>query len=446
MSRGKRILRAGLMLLAVVVSGGCGDPDDGVCTDCDVFLITVDTLRADHVSAYGYERETTPELDRFFADGTRFRQAVSASPCTLPSVRQLLTGRIVPEPADPRLAEILARNGWDTAAIVSHQFFRDAEGALPPYARGFETFDVQPAERHGRYGMTLRTASEVTDRALDYLSSRDTGQPLFLWLHYFDPHDPYLAPPAYRVFEPRTSTTVDGDRRKTMRDGRGMELPWEQRGGIFTPEEIRYLVAQYDAEIRYVDAEIGRFLAALESRGRLGASLVVVTSDHGERLGEDLKWDHCWSLHQSEMRVPLLMRLRGGPLGGVAEARFGASNLDLVPTVLHVLGLETSPEASGRSLLELARQGEPGRVVHTAWKDQQLALLPPWKLVVGADGASRLYDIEADPAEQRDLRNEHEALARELERSLGEVAPGLSEAASQSDAVLDRLRALGYVD
>ena len=114
--------------------------------------------------------------------------------------------------------------------------------------------------------------------------------------------------------------------------------------------------------------------------------------------------------------------------------------------MLDALGLPESPGRSGRSLLELARQEEPARVVHTAWKDQQLALLPPWKLVVGADGGSRLYDVEADPDEQQDLFAEREALARELERTLREVQPGLSEAASQSDAVLDRLRALGYVD
>jgi len=437
---------AGLGLAAALAGGGCGDPGADVCTDCDVFLITVDTLRADHVSAYGYERETTPELERFFAPGTRFRHAVSASPCTLPSVRQLLTGRILPVPEDPRLAERLVGEGWATAAVVSHQFFRGPDGPLPTYARGFEVFDVQDPSRHGAYGMTLRTAREVTDRAITQLDRRDPDRPLFLWLHYFDPHDPYLAPLEHRIFEPRNSETLDGDRRRVMRDGRGMGLPWEQRGGIFSDEEVRYLVAQYDAEIRYVDAEIGRFLAALERRDRLEDSLVVVTSDHGERLGEDLKWDHCWSLHQSEMRVPLLVMLRGGPLGGQAEALFGASNLDLVPTVLDVLGLAEAPNASGASLLALSQRPDPGRVVHTAWKDQQLALLPPWKLVRGADGAPHLYDLESDPAERRDLAKQHRELTRALTATLDEADAGLSGAASQSETVLDQLRALGYVE
>ena len=436
----------GLVLFAAFLVASCGEREAGDCEGCDVFLITVDTLRADHVSAYGYERETTPELERFFARGTRFRHAVSASPCTLPSVRQLLTGRILPAPEDPRLAERLAGEGWATAAVVSHQFFRAPSGPLPAYARGFEVFDVQDPSRHGAYGMTLRTAGEVTDRAIAQLDRRDPDRPLFLWLHYFDPHDPYLAPIEHRVFEPRTSETLDGDRRRVMRDGRGMGLPWEQRGGVFSDEEVRYLVAQYDAEIRYVDAEIGRFLAAVERRGLLDDSLVVLTSDHGERLGEDLKWDHCWSLHQSEMRVPLLVRLRGGALGGQTEARFGASNLDLVPTVLDALGLAEAPETSGTSLLALSHDPDPGRVVHTAWKDQQLALLPPWKLVRDADGAPRLYDVEADPAEQRDLAEQHRELTRALTTTLDEADAGLRDAGSQSETVLDQLRSLGYVE
>lgn len=434
------------VLAAMLVAFGCGEPAPDRCLDCNVFLITVDTLRADHVSAYGYERETTPQLTRFFASGTRFRHAVSASPCTIPSVRQLLTGRIVPSAADARLAEVLLRNGWETAAVVSHQFFRDASGPLPAYARGFERFDVQSLQRHGAYGMTLRTAEEVTDRALALLQDWDAERPLFLWLHYFDPHDPYLAPPEHRVFEPRGSETIDGDRRAVMRDGRGMGLPWEERGGIFSEEEVDFLVSQYDAEIRYVDAEIGRFLAALERRGLIDQSLVLLTSDHGERLGEELKWDHCWSLHESEMRVPLMVRLGGGRLGGQAEARFGASNLDLVPTVLDVLGLDAGPGHAGRSLVSLARVDAPSRVVRTAWKDQALALLPPWKLVRDGEGASALYDLERDPGEQRDLSAERPALTRALERSLGEAGAALSGAASQSDAVLNRLQALGYVE
>ena len=434
------------LLAGMCVAFGCAEPVPDRCLDCNVFLITVDTLRADHVSAYGYERETTPQLARFFASGTRFRHAVSASPCTIPSVRQLLTGRIVPRAGDPRLAEVLLQNGWETAAVVSHQFFRDAEGPLPAYARGFQRFDVQSLQQHGAYGMTLRTAEEVTDRALALIQDWDAERPLFLWLHYFDPHDPYLAPEEHRVFEPVGSATIDGDRRAVMRDGRGMGLPWEERGGIFSEEEVAFLVSQYDAEIRYVDAEIGRFLAALERRELVDRSLVVLTSDHGERLGEGLKWDHCWSLHESEMRVPLMVRLGGGRLGGQAEAGFGASNLDLVPTVLDVLGLDAAPGHPGRSLVSLARANAPARVVRTAWKDQALALLPPWKLVRDGDGASVLYDLERDPGEQRDLSSERPALTRALERSLGDAGAALSGAAAQSDAVLDRLQALGYVE
>ena len=113
------------LLILALVFGACGRTTSTACADCNVVLITVDTLRADHVSAYGYPLETTPNIDAFFASGTRVRHALSASPCTLPSVRQFLTGQLAPDPSHPRIAEQLARHGWDTAAVVSHQFFRD---------------------------------------------------------------------------------------------------------------------------------------------------------------------------------------------------------------------------------------------------------------------------------------------------------------------------------
>jgi arylsulfatase len=429
-----------------LVLAACGREAAAPCADCNVILLTIDTLRADHVSAYGYARPTTPNIDAFFAQGTRVRQAVSASPCTIPSVRQLLTGRVDPEPEHPRLAERLAAHGFDTAAIVSHQFFRDAEGPLPAYARGFEHFDVQDTSRHGLYGMTTRSASEVTDRALALLAARRSRAPLFLWLHYFDPHDPYSAPESERIFEPRSSPTIDGDRRKTLRDGRGMNLPWERRGGIFSPQEVAYLVAQYDAEIRYTDREIGRFFAQLERSGLVENSLIALTSDHGERLGEDEKWDHCWSLHTSEMRVPLMLRLRGRPLFDVREARFGASTLDLVATVLDVIGAPPDAAGSGRSLLALARTGERARVVRTAWKQKRLALLPPFKLIVEGDGAQRLYDVEQDPEETRDLAEQKARVVAELSDALDAAEEPLDRAGERSNQVLERLRALGYLE
>jgi arylsulfatase len=432
------------LLAALALVSACDADRD--CVDCHVVLITVDTLRADHVSGYGYTRPTTPRIDAFFANGTRFRHAISPSPCTIPSVGQLLTGQVVPEPEDPRLAELLARGGWSTRAVVSQHFFRDANGPAEPYARGFERFDVQAADARDAYGMTTRTATEVTDRALAVVAERDRARPLFLWVHYFDPHDPYTAPAAHRRFEPRTSRTIDGDRRRTMRNGRGMDLPWERRGAIFTSEEVDYLVAQYDAEIHYADSEIGRLLEGLEAEELVENALVVLTADHGERLGEDDKWDHCWSLHRSEMRVPLLVRHRGGPLGRASEVTAGVSGLDILPTVLDATGLRAEAGGPGRSLLGIAAEGDDARVVTTAWKGKRLALAPPWKLVVDEAGSARLHHVDRDPTEHEDLAALRPEVTARLRRSLDATSAELHGADTRSDEIVRQLEALGYLE
>ena len=169
--------------------------------DCNVILVTIDTLRRDHMSVYGYERETTPKIGRAFRDGLRFENAQTTAPCTLPAVAQLLTGALRPV-NKPRLADRLRDAGWRTAAIASHHHFRRARDGEPrfKYARGFEDFDLQRADQLDRHRMTTRDAGEVTDRALAWLDANASAGRFFLWLHYFDPHDPYQPPADYRLF------------------------------------------------------------------------------------------------------------------------------------------------------------------------------------------------------------------------------------------------------
>src|SRR5262245_40168861 len=199
---------AALLLGLACVAAGCGRAPR------HALLITVDTLRADHVGGYGYARATTPELDAFFAGGTRFELALSSAPCTVPSIQQLLRGSF--EAAEPGAAPIsrLADRGFATAAIVSqHQFHKQLE----LYRRGFEHFDIQPRSQVDRHGMTARAAREVTDRALAWLAERPRGRPFFLWLHYFDPHDPYEPPPEHRGFDAGNRSPRSGDRRSDLK-------------------------------------------------------------------------------------------------------------------------------------------------------------------------------------------------------------------------------------
>jgi hypothetical protein len=178
----------------------------------NVVLITVDTLRRDHVGSYGYGRNTTPHVDEFFRNGTTFLNATSPSPCTVPAVLQLLTGVRDFDDRRPRLAETLRDAGFATTAIVSQHHFRTAARPRPAYTRGFDEFDIQEAHERDHHRMTSRDAAEVSDRATAWLNGRTSDAPFFLWLHYFDPHDPYESPEDFRVF-PSPAPSLDGDRR-----------------------------------------------------------------------------------------------------------------------------------------------------------------------------------------------------------------------------------------
>ena len=173
----------------------------------NVLLVTIDTLRADRLKSMGYERDTAPRLEHFFENGTSFENAMSSAPCTIPSVQQLLSSRIETPEQKPFLAEILEREGYRTAAVVSQHQFR--YGRLPSFERGFDSFDIQSNQQLDRHQLSTRTAEQVSDRALAWLEENAEAQPFFLWLHYFDPHDPYEPPPEFRRFDARNK--ADGD-------------------------------------------------------------------------------------------------------------------------------------------------------------------------------------------------------------------------------------------
>ena len=452
---------AGVLVGALVVAGivwrlvaGAGAP----AARNSVVLITVDTLRRDHVGRYGYPRPTTPHLDRFFERGTTFSNATSPSPCTVPAVLQLLTGLRSFDPRAQRLAEILRHHGYRTAAIVSQHHFRTGAGPLPSYARGFDHFDIQPAGHTDHHGMTARTASEISDRAIAWLDGHPRQQPFFLWLHYFDPHDPYEAPEEHRVF-PLPAPCLDGDRRahlyaamdaalrradpETRRTILERPNPHAHFGSIYSDEQVRTLRSHYDAEILYTDAQIGRVLGRLGEAGLLERSLVIVTSDHGERLGEGGRWAHCQSLHGYEINVPLLLLRPGQPRGErVARA---VSTLDIVPTVLAALGIAHEPSALDG--VDLLAEGDE-RLVYAVWEREHAIQDDTWKLKLGTRGGvagTGLYDLAEDPEEGVDVAAAHPEEVARLERVLRENAAADGKLLSKIEETLEQLRAIGYV-
>jgi len=429
-SLGRRVAgrrRALAALAALGLAAGCGGGEP------HVVLISIDTLRPDHMGVYGYARDTTPEIDRFFGSGTVFATASASAPCTVPSVRQMLAGGFDQREDRVPLAELLAQRGYATAAIVSQNHF--VHETARDYARGFAHFDMQAPDEVDHHGLSTRTADAVSDRALAWLRERPAGAPFLLWLHYFDPHDPYEPPAEHRIFHAGDASARSGDRRAALMAERRSEAePWNQAGYVFSEVDVAHLHDLYDGEIHFADAQVGRVLTALEAAGLVEDSLVILTSDHGEWLGEGDRWDHCITLEDPEILVPLLVRDRGGRLGGAARVATPVSTLDLLPTVLGVLG--APPPGALYHGVDLRALPED-RIAMALWSRLATARTRHWQ-ILDVDGRRSLRargEARADPAA---LRRLNEALAA--------AAPIRERTAGQWRSTLLELRALGYVE
>jgi arylsulfatase A-like enzyme len=337
-------LAAALGLTAQLLAG-CGAetgsrPGPAAADRPSVLLIVVDTLRRDHLGAYGHPRSPSPNLDRLAADSVRYDDAVSQAPWTLPSVGSLLTSRQPGALGLTRfssalgddavlLSELLQRHGYATGAVVSHRFCSSRWG----FDQGFDVFDEDNARGHGAV-----TSPGVSDRALAFLDAHGE-RPFFLWLHYFDPHFDYLE---HEGFGRPRDAAYEGPIRS------GMEFPrlFELRGSL-APRDVDELRRIYESEIAFTDHHIGRVLDRLRESGRLERTVVVLTADHGEEFLEHGGLGHSRTLYQELLAVPLLVRIPGRAPGVVTSR---VALLDVLPTVLAALSL---PPASGAAGAEL---------------------------------------------------------------------------------------------
>jgi arylsulfatase A-like enzyme/Tfp pilus assembly protein PilF len=392
----------------------------------NVLLVTIDTLRADRVGAYGWEAARTPAMDALAGRGVRFDQAFATAPITLTSHASLLTGLYPPGhgarhngvragTAPATLATALAARGFATGAFVA-AFPLDRRFGLH---RGFEVYsDVMPRGSDGRLRHE-RPGSVVVDEALAWLAAR-AGGPFFLWVHLFEPHAPY---------EPDPSR------------GAG--------GAAATPAD------RYDDEVARADVEVGRLLAALSPSQ--DTTLVIVASDHGEAFGEHDEYGHSLFVYDTTLRVPLIMAGPGVPAGRAVTAP--VSLVDVVPTVLDLLG-EPPLEVDGISLVA-AMRGEPtpsralfaesfAPLLDFGWSSLRSVRREGMKFI--AAPTPELYDLAADPGETRNVLASRSAEGTDLgalaERYSAAEFSGASdkEAPSAADAeARRRLEALGYV-
>lgn len=386
-------IRTGLALSLLIAA--CGGGADGPRS---VLLVTVDTLRADRLGSYGYSGADTPFTDALAERGVRFEQVFSVAPITLPSHVSLLTGTIPPShgvrdnggyqavPELLTLAEILREEGFRTAAFTA-AFVLDSQFGLD---QGFEVYGDVPQRQVNPSGqIEERSAHEVNLQAFGWFDALGEDESFFCWLHYFEPHLPY--PPPERL------PPVFRDR-------------------------------PYDAEVSLADHALGEVLKRLERMGRIEETLVVFTSDHGESLGEHGELTHSFFVYQGVLSVPLIFTHRSLPQG--RTVRTSASLVDVMPTVLELLGLDTPiTPPPGRSLAGAIRgEGLEERpayfeslspYLNYGWAPLKGVAVGDHKLIQAP--RPELYDLSDDPAEARNLHAEAGALANSLELELREL-------------------------
>jgi arylsulfatase A-like enzyme len=389
----------------------------------NVLIVTLDTTRADRLSAYGFQSASMPAIDRLAREGILFQRATTVAPLTLPAHCSLLTG-LYPrhhgvrdnadpplEPAHRTLAEMLHGRGFRTAAFVAASVLAADRGL----SRGFDVYrDTTTGSGADAPPRVRRTGNEVIDEALTWLNGHEDS-PFFVWVHLYDAHAPYWTPEPYRT---------------------------------------HYPADPYEGSLAFVDAQVDRVMQWLESHQQLGRTLIVVAGDHGESLGDHEELEHGIFLYESVLHVPLIMRVPG-----VAPRRLVATTslIDVMPTVLGVLRLP-GPPVDGLDLTRALRSaGEPAdRLVYSeslyperfGWSRLRATRDGRFKLIDAP--RPELYDLETDPFEERNLYTTRSATATALARRLEafdalERVPVTRPNDRVPVEVRARLKALGYI-
>jgi arylsulfatase A-like enzyme/predicted Zn-dependent protease len=424
-----------LALITALVGAACRKPTPRL----NVILVTFDTTRADHLGCYGYTSARTPTVDRLAAEGVLFEDAHSSVPLTAPSHSTILTGKFpmahgvrdnglfVLASEQHTLAEILKENGYRTGAAI---------GGFPLLAKyglnqGFDFYDDRLSPKYDSplaggppkrdtFSFEERRAARVNEAVFDWLGTKTKkDEPFFLWVHYYDPHQP-LNPP----------------------------VPYDQ---LFAD-------SPYDGEIAYVDESLGTLLDRLKRDGVYDRSLIVLTADHGEGLNEHSELTHSYLLYESTMHVPLVLR---GP--GVAPGRRVPGRVrlvDVAPTVLDALGIPVPADMQGRSLEPLLTGASQARVERThyaetlsprlsqSWGELRALYEGQWKYIHGPK--PELFDLAADPKELHNLVTERPDQATAMREALAEFLrrnspPGGTRMSPVDDETRARLEALGYL-
>jgi choline-sulfatase len=377
----------------------------------NVFLVTIDTLRADHVHCYGDSEIQTPALDALAADGTRFTQAFTPSPITNSSHTSILTGLMpnshgvtdfaVPLTASHATwAELLKQKGYHTAAFIGAVIL-DSKSLSPGLDRGFDFYDNFPehSDTKSRWGRVERRGMDVVAHAEKWLTAHPGG-PKFVWVHLYDPHDPYEPP-----------------------------LPYSET----------YKDRPYDGEIAYADAALGKFIGYLKSHGWYGSAIVIVVGDHGEGLGEHGEETHGIFLYDTTTHVPLIIKASGNSnVGSTVEAQ--VRTIDVLPTVLDSLRIEKPADLDGASLKQYLSGaesedrealGETDYPLRFGWAPLRSVRTNSFKLIDAP--RPEFYNLKNDPGESRNVYSSQDENVQKLSATLKAKMAPTSSAASLPD-------------
>ncbi len=428
-----------LFAVALALSSSCASLQHS--HPSNIVLIIVDTLRADHVGCYGGARYSTPNIDALASQGARFGTVVTSAPVTAPSVASVLTSTAPPfhgvrdnekfrlSESLPNIAAALHDAGYSTAAFVASAVLDGGAG----FAAGFDHYDDEMDPVYRAYDLsyapqaeelrgTQRRAKEVTAVALDWLREHGRKGPFMCLVHYFDPHDPYDPPP--RFAHQRTKSP-------------------------------------YDGEISYADSQIGLLLDGLKEMGLDRNTLVVLTADHGEGLGEHSERTHGFLLCDSTVLVPLIFRMSGTIAPGSTFSR-QVRTIDVAPTILDLVGLAAPSTMQGLSMApalrgeeELADRPAYIETFHTLysynWHELVGVRTPRWKYIRAPE--EELYDLAADSGELRNLARTEPSMVSEMEMSLqgleSELKAGSgayrAETLASDPEMTRKMKALGYL-
>jgi arylsulfatase A-like enzyme len=437
------------IIAAFVAFPACAPPDAG---PPNLLIISIDTLRADHVGSYGYGRKTTPALDRLAREGVLFENAVANSPWTLPSHASLFTG-LYPRSHGlksldarlrediPTLAERLRAEGYATCALYNSLYLRPHSGLL----RGFAEHQYFPERVNDE---RVRSGSSQVDRAIDWLG-QPRDRPFFLFLHNYDVHTKYDPSPSYLEMFARP---YDGGIQGTLNELRSF------REGERTLDEadLNRLIDLYDAGIRELDDQLGRLLDHLDMSGLAATTYVVVVSDHGEEFLDHGDVLHGRTMYEELLRVPLIVRGPGAPAGRrVGEL---AQLNDLFPTLLSLAGVEAGVPVEGVDLSPAWMGGSLdhqrmayAEADHYNEEDDIKRMVRRGARKLIYDRLTRtpeLYALDRDPLERKNIARENPGLVTELMGSLHEYVAGGRGEAERSPfdrEQIEMLRGLGYV-